>query len=106
MSTSGLTTGTVDDVTFVRVAPGWWISNFGGLCASGLAARRGGAVRRTVFSLAVATHVVEAGVAFRRASQAGLGRDAATRWALQTAGVGFPSLMALGRLLRERDGTV
>jgi hypothetical protein len=48
---------------------------------------------------AVALHVGEAVVAGRRARRHGL---PAGRWAGQTLGVGFPSLLALRRTLAER----
>lgn len=95
-----------DDRDFVPVAPGWWVSNFGGIVTSGIvAARTRRPLLRWVFALGAVTHVVEGAVAYRRARTAGLGEDAARRWGLQTLGVGFPSLIGLGRLLRERAAT-
>jgi hypothetical protein len=89
-------------VTFVPVAPVWWVTNFGGLVVNGvLAARSPSRVKRGIFAVAVATHVVEAVYAYRVAQRAGLGDDA-TKWGLQTLGVGFPSLLALHGLLAER----
>ena len=91
------------DPDFVPVAPGWWVSNLGGIVLCGVVAavsRR--PLLRWVFALAATTHVVEGTVAYRRARTAGLRDLAARRWGLQTLAVGFPSLIGLGRLLRER----
>ena len=89
-------------VTFVPVAPVWWVSNFGGVVVNGVvAARRKSTLARMVFGAAVATHVVESVYAYRRAQREGLG-DAAWKWGLQTLGVGFPSLLALNDLVAAR----
>jgi hypothetical protein len=83
------------DDTFVAVAPGWWVTNTGGIVLTGLlAARTGRRSLRRLFFAAVAVHVAEAGYTYARASRAGF-RASAHRWALQTLGVGFPSLIAL-----------
>ena len=84
---------------FVPVAPKWWASNFGGMVAYGVVASRSRSrMLRLGFAAAVALHVGEAIYAYRRARQAGLDDDA-PRWALQTLGVGFPSLMALSSVI-------
>lgn len=88
--------------TFVPVAPMWWVTNFGGLVVNGIvAARSTSRVKRGIFVAAVVTHVSEAGYAYVVARREGLGEDA-WKWGLQTLGVGFPSLVALHRLLAER----
>jgi len=92
----------VDTVTFVPVPRVWWITNFGGLVTNAVVARR----RRSrglglLFAVAAATHVAEAVHAWRFARRAGLDADAG-RWAVQTLGVGFPSVLALHDLVAER----
>ena len=81
--------------TFVPVAPGWYVSNTGGILLTGLLAALTG--RRSlwfVFAGGSALHVAEAAVAYRKALAAGF-TESAPRWALQTFAVGFPSLLAL-----------
>jgi hypothetical protein len=86
---------------FVAVSPAWWVSNLGGLTLNGmLACRTRSRVLSWLFLAGVATHVAEAAYAFRVARHAGI--DCAHRWALQTLGVGFPSLIALHAVLREQ----
>ena len=89
--------------TFARVAPRWWVTNFGGIVVQGIVAKRSKSrFMKVGFALAVTTHVVEAGYAYRTAKQRGL-EDDAVRWGLQTLGVGFPSLFALQATLRALD---
>ena len=84
--------------TFVAVAPGWWVSNFGGVVVIGIiAARRKSPLTRFVFGAAVVTHVAEAGYAYGIARRAGFAD--AWKWGLQTLGVGFPSLFALNEVI-------
>jgi len=91
---------------FVPVAPMWWVTNFGGIVTTGVTAVRSRSkLRRAVFATAVAVHVGEAVYAYRIAQNAGLGEDATRKWALQTLGVGFPSLIALHGMLGEREAT-
>jgi Domain of unknown function (DUF4499) len=81
--------------TFVPVDGFWWVTNAGGIALTGLlaaATRRRGL--RWLFWGAVATHAVEAAYTYQAARRAGFGRRA-PRWALQTLGVGWPSLRAL-----------
>jgi hypothetical protein len=86
---------------FLPVAPFWWITNFGGVVLTGvLAAWTDWLPLWVIFAGAVALHVGEAVYAFRAAHRAGFTRSA-PRWALQTLGVGFPSLQAL-RLARAQ----
>lgn len=81
--------------TFTPVASMWWVTNFGGIVVNGIvAARSSSKVVRAVFATAVALHVGEAAYAYARARRAGFDEDA-WKWALQTLGVGFPSLIAL-----------
>jgi transmembrane protein TMEM254 len=81
--------------SFVPVAPKWWASNFGGMVVYGaVASRSRSRLLRLGFAAAVALHVGESIYAYRRARAAGF-EDTAPRWALQTLGVGFPSLIAL-----------
>ena len=87
--------------TFVAVEPRWWLSNFGGMVMYGAVARRSRSkLLRLGFAAAVGLHVGEAVYAYRRARQAGL-NEAAPRWALQTLGVGFPSLIALRAVIAQ-----
>jgi hypothetical protein len=80
--------------TFVPVTGRWWVSNTGGIALTGLlAALTGRRVLRWAFWGGVAIHVVEAAYAYQAARKAGFTRRAG-RWALQTLGVGFPSLLA------------
>jgi hypothetical protein len=89
-----------DDDTFVTVAPWWWVTNTGGIALTGvLAARTGRRSLRRLFWAAVAIHVGEAAYSYARASRAGF-RSSAPRWALQTLGVGFPSLISLDAAVR------
>jgi hypothetical protein len=98
---------TATDVTiggtdrFVAVAPGWYVSNLGGLIMTGVVARRSGRpALRLLFAVAVGLHVGEAAYAYTAARRAGMTRSA-SRWALQTLAVGFPSLGALRAVIRE-----
>ena len=85
---------TADD-TFVPVDRRWWLTNTGGIVVTGvLAAATGRPALRRLFHAAVAIHVGEAVYSYRAARQAGF-TASAPRWALQTLGVGFPSLIAL-----------
>jgi hypothetical protein len=82
---------------FVPVAPYWWATNFGGVVLTGIvAARTRKPAMRALFAAAVALHVGEAIYAYRAAKASGF-NTTAPRWALQTLGVGFPSLIALKR---------
>jgi len=86
---------------FVAVEPRWWVSNFGGMVVYGVVALRSHSrLLRLGFAAAVALHVGEAVYAYRSARAAGL-HDSAPRWALQTLGVGFPSLAALRATISE-----
>jgi hypothetical protein len=99
-----MTAETAEPPAFVPVAPIWWATNFGGLLASGVVAVRSKhRTTRALFAVAVGLHVVEAAYAYRAARARGLGDAAARRWGLQTLGVGFPSLVALRALTRERE---
>lgn len=81
--------------TFVPVAPKWWLSNFGGMVIFGMVTTRSRSrLMRLGFAAAVALHVGEAVYAYDKARRVGFS-DSASRWALQTLGVGFPSLLAL-----------
>jgi hypothetical protein len=92
-----------DDSVFVRVHPVVWATNAGGVALTGLlAARTGRRGLRWLFWGAVAVHVSEALYAYRAAHRAGFSRHA-TRWALQTLGVGFPSLLVLRDAARDRQ---
>lgn len=85
----------MSDERFVPVAPAWWVANCGGVLLTGaVAARTGRPALRLLFAGAVVTHVVEAAVAYHWARREGWSRSA-PRWAAQTLGVGFPSLLAL-----------
>lgn len=89
-----------DDATFVAVEPWWWVTNTGGIALTGLlAARTGRRSLRALFISAVAIHVGEAAYSYVRATRVGFGASA-PRWALQTLGVGFPSLVALHEAVR------
>jgi len=80
---------------FVAVESKWWLTNFGGMVAFGLvAARSRSRFLQLGFAAAVALHVGEAAYAYNKAREAGF-HASAPRWALQTLGVGFPSLIAL-----------
>ena len=93
-------TGTEAD-RFVAVAPGWYVSNLGGVIVTGIVARRSGRpALQLLFAIAVALHVGEAGYAWSAARRAGL-TGSATRWGLQTLAVGFPSLSALRTVIRH-----
>jgi hypothetical protein len=88
--------------TFVPVPGLWWVTNGGGLVANAVVARRRRSRRLgLLFAGALALHVGEAVHAWRFARRSGLGDDA-WRWAAQTLGVGFPSLLALHDLVAER----
>ena len=87
--------------TFVAVAPRWWVTNAGGIALTGvLAARTGRRGLRWLFWGSVAIHIAEALYTYRSAQQAGF-TAAARRWALQTLGVGFPSLQVLAAAQRD-----
>jgi len=87
--------------TFVAVAPRWWVTNTGGIALTGvLAARTGRRRLRWLFWGSVAIHVVEALYTYRSAQRAGF-TTTARRWALQTLGVGFPSLQVLAAAKRD-----
>ena len=87
--------------TFVAVAPRWWVTNAGGIALTGvLAARTRRRGLRWLFWGAVAIHVAEALYTYRSARQAGF-TATARRWALQTLGVGFPSLQVLAAAQRD-----
>ena len=91
-----------DATTFLPVAPKWWASNFGGMVVYGaVASRSQSRLLRLGFAAAVALHVGESIYAYRRARAAGF-EDSAPRWALQTLGVGFPSLLALTEVIESR----
>ena len=91
----------VEPDTFIPVEPRWWGSNFGGMLVFGaLAARSESRLMRGGFKLAVAVHVVEAAYSYDRARRAGF-HTSAGRWALQTLGVGFPSLRALNEAIAD-----
>jgi len=90
--------------TFVPVHPLVWFTNAGGVALTGvLAARTGRRSLRWLFWGAVTIHVSEALYTYGAARRAGSTGDA-TRWALQTLGVGFPSLFLLRDAVRERAG--
>jgi hypothetical protein len=94
-------TGATDPDRFVAVAPGWYVSNLGGMITTGVVARRSGRpALRLLFAVAVGLHVGEAAYAYSAARRAGLS-GSAPRWALQTLAVGFPSLDALRSVIRE-----
>jgi transmembrane protein TMEM254 len=81
--------------TFVAVDRRWWLTNTGGVALTGvLAAVTGRPALRRLFHTAVAIHVGEALYSYGAARRAGF-TASAPRWALQTLGVGFPSLTAL-----------
>lgn len=91
----------VEPDTFIPVEPKWWGSNFGGMVLFGVfAARSRSRLMRSGFKLAVAVHVVEAVYSYDRARRAGF-HTSAGRWALQTLGVGFPSLQALHEAIAD-----
>ena len=92
-----LDTGRAD--TFVAVAPRWWVTNAGGVALTGVLAARTGRGLRWLFWGSVAIHIVEALYTYRSAQRAGF-TATARRWALQTLGVGFPSLQVLGAAKR------
>jgi hypothetical protein len=81
--------------TFVPVERRWWFTNTGGVVLTGvLAAVTGRRALQRLFRAAVAIHVGEAVYSYGVARRAGF-TTSARRWALQTLGVGFPSLIAL-----------
>ncbi len=91
----------IEPDTFIPVEPKWWGSNFGGMVVFGVvAARCRSRLIRGGFKLAVVVHVVEAVYSYDRARRAGF-HTSAGRWALQTLGVGFPSLTALSRAIAD-----
>jgi hypothetical protein len=86
-----------DPDTFVMVAPHWFLMNTGGVVMNGvLALTTKHRTYRLLFWGAVATHAAEAVYTYRAAQRAGFTRSA-SRWALQTLAVGFPSVLALHR---------
>jgi hypothetical protein len=96
-----LDTADVRADTFVAVAPRWWVTNTGGIAVTGLlAARTGRRGLRWLFWGSVAIHVAEALYTYRSAQRAGF-TATARRWALQTLGVGFPSLQVLAAAKRD-----
>lgn len=81
--------------TFVPVATHWYVSNLGGVVATGILARlTGKRLIRWTFWGAAALHVSEAAYANHAARKAGF-TNSAWKWGLQTLAVGFPSLLAL-----------
>ena len=81
--------------TFVAVDRRWWLTNTGGIVVTGvLASVTGRPALKRLFRTAVAIHVGEALYSYGSARRAGF-TSSAPRWALQTLGVGFPSLIAL-----------
>ena len=87
---------------FVAVDRRWWLTNTGGVVATGvLAAVTGRTALRRLFQAAVAIHVGEAVYTYWAARRAGF-TTSAPRWVLQTLGVGFPSLMALHAAIRDQ----
>jgi len=95
--------GRAVEQTFVPVAGRWWISNTGGIALTGLlAAVTGRRSLRWLFWGGVGIHVAEAVYTYQAAREAGFTRTA-SRWALQTLGVGFPSLVALHAARDEAD---
>ena len=81
--------------TFVAVDRRWWLTNTGGIVVTGvLASVTGRPALKRLFRTAVAIHVGEALYTYGSARRAGF-TSSAPRWALQTLGVGFPSLIAL-----------
>jgi Domain of unknown function (DUF4499) len=81
--------------TFVPVATHWYVSNLGGVIATGILARRTGKrLIRWTFWGAATLHVTEAAYANYAARKAGF-TNSAWKWGLQTLAVGFPSLLAL-----------
>ncbi len=93
-----------------RMAPGWYLSNLGGMAVYGamvasprarqlLARGPVGRVPRPVlaagFAAAATTHVVETVVAVRAARRAELPVSSVAKVGVRTLAVGFPSLLAL-----------
>lgn len=90
--------------TFVPVDRRWWVTNTGGIALTGvLAAFTGRRVLQRLFHVAVAIHIGEALYSYGAARRAGF-TTSARRWALQTLGVGFPSLIALRAAIRALPG--
>ena len=86
-----------DPNTFVLAAPGWWVSNLGGIVVTGVVARRSGRrAMKLLFAGAVALHAGEAVYTYVAARRAGF-TASAPKWALQTLALGFPSIQALRR---------
>jgi hypothetical protein len=91
------------DDTFVAVDLRWWLTNTGGVALTGVvAARSGRPAFRWLFRAAVAIHVGEALYSYAAARRAGF-TASAPRWALQSLGVGFPSVIALRAASRARS---
>lgn len=85
---------------FVPVDRRWWVTNTGGIALTGvLAAVTGRRALQRLFRAAVAIHVGEALYSYGAARRAGF-TTSASRWALQTLGVGFPSLIELRATIR------
>ena len=92
-----------DPDRFTAVAPGWWVTNFGGMVVTGIVATRSHRpALRLLFGVAAGLHVGEATYAYVAARRAGL-TGSAPRWALQTLALGFPSLGALRAVIRDTD---
>ena len=90
-----------DPDRFVLAAPGWWVSNLGGMVVTGVVARRSGRRSlRLLFAVAAGLHVGEAVYACSTARNAGMTRSA-PKWGLQTLALGFPSLGALRAVIRD-----
>lgn len=86
---------TADPATFIGVAPHWYLTNTGGVAMNGvLALTTKKRSYQILFWGAVAVHAAEAAYAYRAARNAGF-TQSASRWAVQTLAVGFPSLIAL-----------
>jgi hypothetical protein len=101
VSTEAGVTDATDPDRFVAVAPGWYVSNLGGLILTGVVARRGGPpAQRVHLAVARGGHAGEAAYAYTAARRAGFTRSA-SRWGLQTLAVGFPSLDTLRSVIRE-----
>lgn len=86
--------------TFIPVDRRWWVTNTGGVALTGvLAAVTGRRALRRLFRVAVAIHVGEALYSYGAARRAGF-TTSASRWGLQSLGVGFPSLIQLRAAIR------
>ena len=93
-----------DPDRFTAVAPGWWVTNFGGMVVTGIVAVRSHRpALRLLFGVAAGHHVGEATYSNEAPRRAGL-TGSAPRWALQTLALGFPSLGALRAVIRDTGG--